>query len=70
MIICATNSSWVKLVSSYIVTLLEVSALIDHMVFSVLSNKGKRIPKKYTHSMITVKLQFSSVSQILKHLHN
>ena len=70
MVIPATNSPWVNLVSSYIVDLMEVSLPYDHKTFSVLNNNGKRIPKKYPHSMIAVKLQFSSLSQALKHLHD
>ena len=70
MILPAINSPWVNLVSSYVVDLMEISAPYDHRVFSILNNRGKRIPKKYPYSMIAVKLQFSSVFQILKHLHN
>ena len=70
MVIPATNSPWVNLVSLYIVDLIEVSLPYDHKTFSVLNNNGKRIPKKYPHSMIAVKLQFSSLSQALKHLHD
>ena len=69
MVIPAMNSPWVNLVSSYLVDLIEVSPPFDHKAFSVLNNSGKRIPKKYPHSMIAVKLSFSSVSQTLKYLH-
>ena len=65
MVIPATNSPWVNLVSSYIVDLMEVSLPYDHKTFSVLNNNGKRIPKKYPQSMIAVKLQFSSLCKPL-----
>jgi len=69
MILPSVNSPWVNLVSSYLVDLMEISVPFDHKTFSVLNNSGKRIPKKYPHSMIAVKLNFSTVSQILEHLH-
>ena len=69
MILPAVNSPWVNLVSSYIVDLMEISKPYDHKVFSVLNSNGKRIPKKYPHSMIAIKLKFSVVSQALKYLH-
>jgi hypothetical protein len=65
----AVNSPWVNLISSYIVDLMEVAAPFDHNIFSVLNNNGKRIPKKYPHSMIAVKLQFSVISKALNYLH-
>jgi len=69
MILPAVNSPWVNLVSSYIVDLMELSKPYNHTVFSVLNSNGKRIPKKYPHSMIAIKLKFSVVSQALKYLH-
>ena len=69
LLIPAVNSPWVNLISSYIVDLMEVAAPYDHNIFSVLNNNGKRIPKKYPHSMIAVKLQFSVISQALNYLH-
>ena len=69
ILIPAVNSPWVNLISSYMVDLMEVAAPFDHNIFSVLNNNGKRIPKKYPHSIIAVKLQFSVVSEALNYLH-
>ena len=45
MILPATNSPWVNLVSAYIVDLVEISKPFQGTQFTVLSQSGKRIPK-------------------------
>ena len=62
LVIPAVNSPWVNLVSAYITDLMVLAKPFDHKVFSVLNGEGRRVPKKYPHSMIAVKLSFSSMS--------
>jgi len=69
MILPATNAPWVNLVSAYIVDLIEISRPFQGTQFTVLNQSGKRIPKKYPHSMIAVKLQFTSTPKTLSFLH-
>ena len=69
MILPATNAPWVNLVSTYIVDLVEISKPFQGTQFTVLNQSGKRIPKKYPHSMIAVKLQFETAPDTLSYLH-
>ena len=69
MIIPSTNAPWVNLVSAHMVDLLEISKPFQKTQFSVLNQSGKRIPKKYPHAMIAVKLCFESVPNTLSFLH-
>ena len=69
MILPATNAPWVNLVSAYIVDLIEISKPFQGTQFTVLNQSGKRIPKKYPHSMIAVKLQFTTTPKTLSFLH-
>ena len=69
MILPAINSSWVNLVSAYIVDLVEISKPYQGTQFTVLNQSGKRIPKHYPHSMIAVKLQFENTPNTLSYLH-
>ena len=66
LVIPAINSPWVNLVSAYITDLMEISKPFDDKAFFVLNGKGKRLPKKYPHTMIAVKLSFSSMSPFLR----
>jgi hypothetical protein len=68
IVLPAINSPWVNLVSSYFTDLEVVSEPYNHKVFSILNGEGKRVPKKYPHSMIAVKLSFASTSNLLKHI--
>ena len=70
MILPATNAPWVNLVSAYIVDLIEISKPFQGTQFTVLNHSGKRIPKKYPHSMIAVKLQFTTIPKTLSFLHS
>ena len=69
MILPSTNAPWVNLVSTYIVDLIEISKPFQGTQFTVLNQSGKRIPKKYPHSMIAVKLQFDTTPNTLSYLH-
>ena len=69
LVIPSTNSSWVNLVSSYIQDLMVVTQLYSGKAFSVLNAQGKRIPKKFPHAMLAVKLNFAFESKTLKQLH-
>ena len=69
MILPAINAPWVNLVSAYIVDLMEISKPYQGTQFTVLNQAGKRIPKKYPHSMIAVKLQFAVIPDTLNYLH-
>ena len=70
MILPATNAPWVNLVSAHIVDLIEISKPFQANQFSVLSQSGKRIPKKYPYTMIAVKLQFENIPNTLSFLHS
>ena len=69
VVLPATNSSWVNLVSAHIVDLLEISKPFQTNQFSVLNNSGQRVPKKYPHAMIAVKLCFANTTNTLTYLH-
>ena len=49
---------------------MEISKPFQAVQFTVLNQLGKRIPKKYHHSMIAVKLQFETVPDTLSYLHS
>ena len=69
MILPATNASWVNLVSAHMVDLMEISKPFQTEQFSILNNSGKRVPKKYPHAMIAVKLCFQNTPNTLSYLH-
>ena len=69
MILPTTNAPWVNLVSAYIVDLIEISKPYQGTQFTVLNQSGKKVPKKYPHSMIAVKLQFTTIPGTLNYLH-
>ena len=69
MILPAINAPWVNLVSTHITDLIEISKPFQTHQFTVLNNSGKRIPKKYPHAMIAVKLCFETVPNTLSYLH-
>ena len=69
MILPATNAPWVNLVSAHIVDLMELSKPFQTTQFTVLNQSGKRVPKKYPHAMIAVKLCFETVPNTLTYLH-
>ena len=69
MVVPAVNAPWVNLMSSYIVDLIVLAEPFDTKNFSVLNASGKRIPKKFPHAMLAVKLQFSQPCLSLKYLH-
>ena len=69
MILPAINAPWVNLVSTHITDLIEISKPFQTHQFTVLNNSGKRIPKKYPHAMIAVKLSFETVPNTLSYLH-
>ena len=69
MVIPSTNAPWVNLMSSYIVDLMVLSQPFDVKTFTVLNPSGKRIPKKFPHTMLVVKLQLSKPCSLLKYLH-
>ena len=69
MVVPAINAPWVNLMSSYIVDLMVLANPFDTKAFTVLNASGKRIPKKYPHAMLAVKLQFSQPCLALKYLH-
>ena len=65
----AINAPWVNQVSAHIVDLMEISKPFQATQFTVLNQSGKRIPKKYPHAMIAVKLCFENVPNTLTYLH-
>ena len=69
MILPAINAPWVNLVSAHMIDLLEISKPFQANQFSVLNQSGKRVPKKYPHAMIAVKLCFDSTPSTLQFLH-
>ena len=69
MILLAINAPWVNLVSAHMVDLLEISKPFQAPQFTVLNNSGKRIPNKYPHTMIAVKLCFENLPNTLSYLH-
>ena len=69
MILPAINAPWVNLVSAHIVDLLEISKPFQATQFTVLKNSGKRIPKKYPHAMIAVKLRFENMPNTWSYFH-
>ena len=69
MILPAINAPWVNQVSAHIVDLMEISKPFQATQFTVLNQSGKRIPKKYPHAMIAVKLCFENVPNTLTYLH-
>ena len=69
MVVPAVNAPWVNLMSSYIVDLIVLAEPFDTKNFSVLNASGKRIPKKFPHAMLAVKLQFSQPCLSLKYLY-
>ena len=70
MILPAINAPWVNLVSAHIVDLVEISKPFQTTQFTVLNQSGKRIPKKYPHTMIAAKLCFKHVPNTLSYLHS
>jgi len=69
MILPAINAPWVNQVSANIVDLIEISKPFQTTQFTVLNQSGKRVPKKYPHAMIAVKLCFETLPNTLKFLH-
>ena len=69
MILPATNAPWVNKVSAHIVDLMEISKPFQATQFTILNQSGKRIPKKYPHAMIAVKLCFKITPNSLSYLH-
>ena len=69
MIVPATNAPWVNQVSANIVDLIEISKPFQTTQFTVLNQSGKRVPKKYPHAMIAVKLCFETLPDTLSFLH-
>ena len=69
MILPAINAPWVNQVSAHIVDLMEISKPFQATQFTVLNQSGKRIAKKYPHTMIAVKLCFENVLNTLTYLH-
>jgi hypothetical protein len=69
LVLPATNAPWVNQVSAHIVDLMEISKPFQATQFSVLNQSGKRVPKKYPHAMIAVKICFESVPNTLTYLH-
>jgi len=70
MILPAINAPWVNLVSAHMTDLLEISKPFQIHQFSVLNQSGKRVPKKYPHAMIAVKLCFDSTPSTLQFCKN
>ena len=70
MVLPSTNASRVNLVSAHMVDLIEISTPFQTTQFTVLNQSGKRIPKKFPHAMIAVKLCFESIPNTLSYLHN
>ena len=69
MIIPAINAPWVNLVSAHMVDLFEISKPFQTDHFTVLNQSGRRVPRKYPHAMIAVKLCFQNVPSTLSYLH-
>jgi len=69
MILPAINAPWVNMVSAHIVDLMELSKPFQTTQFTVINQSGKRIPKKYPHAMIAVKLCFEKAPNTLSYLH-
>ena len=69
MILPAINAPWVNLVSAHMI-LLEISKPFQATQFTILNNSGKRVPKKYPHAMVAVKLSFEALPNTLSYLHN
>ena len=69
LIIPAINAPWVNMVSAHIVDLIELSKPFQTTQFTVINQSGKRIPKKYPHAMIAVKLCFEKPPNTLSYLH-
>ena len=69
MILPAINSPWVNMVSAHIVDLMELSKPFQASQLTVLNQSGKRIPKKYPHTMIAVKLCLKNMPNTLSYLH-
>ena len=68
MLLPATNAPWVNQVSAHIVDLMELSKPFQATQFTVLNPSGKRMPKKYPHAMIAVKLCVEIVPNNLTYL--
>ena len=69
LVLPAINAPWVNLVSSYIEDLIVLAGPYDSKVITVLNNSGKRVPKRYPHSMIAVKINFHAPNSNLSFLH-
>ena len=69
MVLPAIYAPWVNLGSAHIVDLLEISKPFQATQFTALNNSRKRIPKKYPHAMIAVKLCFEHLPNTLSYLH-
>ena len=69
LVLLATNAPWVNQVSAHIVDLMEISKPFQATQFTVLNQSGKRVPKKYPHAMIAVKVCFELVPNTLTYLH-
>ena len=70
LVLPAMNASWVNLVSTYIVDLVLLAPKFDPMVFTVLSNEGKRIAKQYIFPMLAIKLDFHHPCTVLQTLYS
>ena len=68
LVIPATNEVWVNLISAFVQDVMVLSRPYDGTVFTVLSNEGRRKPKKYSFSMLAVKLDFDHPCKALHHL--
>ena len=69
MIITAINAPWVNLVLAHMVDLFEISKPFQNDHFTVLNHSGRRVPIKYPHAMIAVKLCFEKAPNTLSYLH-
>ena len=56
------------LISAFVQDVMVLSRPYDGTVFTVLSNEGRRKPKKYSFSMLAVKLDFDHPCKALHHL--
>ena len=70
MVLPAVNDTWVNWVSVYIKDVYVLSAPYDKTVFTVLTNQGKYISKKYPFPMLAVKLDFLHPCAVLHALKN
>jgi len=70
MVLPAINAPWVNLVSLYIEDLMVLANPYDSKVITVLNNSGKRVPKRYPHAIIAVKMNFYAPNSNLSHLHD